>query len=102
MSDKIRMSDVFNLPLELRSDFVHFTKTDTAFFKVESVKSRDEELSVTHTLHEVINNYDALKDTITQLEADKAELVDFIKLLQLDVSSEVRAEELIKKLRGDE
>ena len=73
----MKMSEIFHLPLELRKDLVHFSKSDTCYFKVESVKSRDEELQVTYCIHQAINNYDRLleenaklRETLTQLQIE--------------------------------
>ena len=38
---------------------------------------------------------------VDRLEAEKAELIAFIESLQLDVSGEVRAEELIGRVKGE-
>ena len=73
----MKTSDVFKLPLELREDLAHFSKSDTCYFKVESVKSRDEELQVTYCIHQAINNYDRLleenaklRKVLTQLQIE--------------------------------
>lgn len=71
---EMKMSDVFELPLELRNDLVHFSKSDTCYFKVESVKSRDEELQVTYCIHQAINNHDSLVEEVERLRGDNQRL----------------------------
>lgn len=70
----MKMSDIFDLPLEVRDDLVFFSKSDTCYVKVESVASRKEELEVSSAIHKTINNHD-------RLEQENAELREVLNAL---------------------
>ena len=75
----MKMSDVFNLPLDVRDDLVFFSKSDTCYAKIESVSSRKEEVEVSSAIHKAINNHD-------RLEQENAELRGALKhLLEKEV-----------------
>ena len=71
---EVKMSDVFNLPVDVRDDLVFFSKSDTCYAKVVSVSSREEELEVSGAIHKAVNNHD-------RLQQENAELRDFLKMV---------------------
>ena len=71
----MKMSDIFDLPLEVRDDLVFFSKSDTCYVKVESVASRKEEVEVSSAIHKAINNHD-------RLEQENAELREALRRIR--------------------
>ncbi|AUR95782.1 coil containing protein [Vibrio phage 1.213.O._10N.222.54.F10] len=71
---EVKMSDVFNLPVDVRGDLIFFSKSDTCYVKVESVSSRKEELEVSSAIRRAVNNHD-------RLQQENAELRDFLKMV---------------------
>ncbi|AUR96134.1 coil containing protein [Vibrio phage 1.216.O._10N.222.55.C12] len=71
---EVKMSDVFNLPVDVRDDLIFFSKSDTCYVKVESVLSRKEELEVSSAIRRAVNNHD-------RLQQENAELRDFLKMV---------------------
>lgn len=65
----MKMSDVFNLPLEVRNDLIFFSKSDTCYAKIESVSSRKEEVEVSSAIHKAINNHDRLEQENAELKS---------------------------------
>ena len=70
----MKMSDIFDLPLDVRDDLVFFSKSDTCYAKIESVSSRKEEVEVSSAIHKAINNHD-------RLEQENAELREALNVL---------------------
>lgn len=88
----MKMSDVFNLPLDVRDDLVFFSKSDTCYAKIESVSSRKEEVEVSSAIHKAINNHD-------RLEQENAELKGMLKhLLEHDCINDHKLDREVEKL----
>ena len=85
----MKMSDVFNLPLEVRDDLIFFSKSETCYAKVEGVASRKEELEVSSAIHKAVNNHD-------RLEQENAELREALKyLIETSEGNEQQLNELL-------
>ena len=88
----MKMSDIFDLPLDVRDDLVFFSKSDTCYAKIESVSSRKEEVEVSSAIHKAINNHD-------RLEQENAELKGMLKhLLEHDCINDHKLDREVEKL----
>ena len=88
----MKMSDIFDLPLDVRGDLVFFSKSDTCYAKIESVSSRKEEVEVSSAIHKAINNHD-------RLEQENAELRGMLKhLLEHDCINDHKLDKEVEKL----
>ena len=67
----MKMSDIFDLPLDVRDDLVFFSKSDTCYAKIESVSSRKEEVEVSSAIHKAINNHDRLEQENVKMKEQR-------------------------------
>ena len=91
MSD-LKMSDILNLPAK-QNETRHFGNTVYTVPDDKVILSADS-CEIARYIVEAINNHDRLVD-------ENKELRSFLESLQLDVSNEIKLEQLLNKQAGD-
>lgn len=91
--DKMKMSDKFQLPVDC---FVSTVKLNVgcslSFLNVESASGKDHNKhSDCEFVEHAINNHDRITE-------ENAKLREFVESLQLDVSNEIKLEQLLEEL----